>query len=283
MGNRKSDVVAESSMRAPDDLVELITTVASWDDLVLPPTEMGHLKAIAGHVRNRAILKDDWGFGERHKQALGVSVLFRGEPGTGKTMAAEVISRFLDLPLHSVCLACVLSPRGNAGGGNLRAVFDAAEASDAILLFDQADLLFGKRSEVKDSHDRYANIGVSYLLQRMEYHQGLTLFTTSRKSGLDDAFLRRLRFIVNFPFPGPSERRAIWERVLPPNVPHEALDFARLARFDLTGGSILNAAVIAAYDAAGQSKPLSMAMLREAVRSELRKLERPVNEADFDR
>jgi len=164
---------------------------------------------------------------------------------------------------------------------NLRRLFDAAEDGGAILFFDEADALFGKRGEVKDSHDRYANIEVNYLLQRVEAYQGLAVLATNMKSALDQAFLRRLRSVVRFPFPGPAERRAIWAKVFPGEVPRGELDLDRLARFDLTGGSIRNIALDAAFLAAEAGKPVTMAQVLEAARAEFRKLERPVDEADF--
>ena len=164
---------------------------------------------------------------------------------------------------------------------NLRQVFDAAETGGAILLFDEADALFGKRSEVRDSHDRYANIEVNYLLQRMEGYQGLAILATNMKSALDQAFLRRLRFIVTFPFPGPAERRRIWASIFPPETPREALDLDRLARLNLTGGSIHNIALQAAFLAAQAGGPVTMPLVLEAARMEFRKLEKPVNDLDF--
>src|SRR5581483_12049115 len=162
---------------------------------------------------------------------------------------------------------------------NLRRLFDAAEDGGAILFFDEADALFGKRSEVKDSHDRYANIEINYLLQRMEAYRGLAILATNMKSSLDSAFLRRLRFIVTFPFPGIAERKAIWQKVFPERMPAALLDFDRLARLTLTGGDIRNVAMNAAFLAAQSGSPLTMPMLLEAARTEFRKLERPINEA----
>ena len=163
---------------------------------------------------------------------------------------------------------------------NLRRLFDAAEEGGAILLFDEADALFGKRTEVKDSHDRYANIEVNYLLQRMESYRGLAILATNTKSALDQAFVRRLRFIVDFPFPGVPERKAIWQKAFPPQTPAPALDFDRLARLNITGGHISNIALNAAFRAAHEGSPVSMQMVLDSARNEFRKLERPINEAD---
>jgi len=164
---------------------------------------------------------------------------------------------------------------------NLRRVFDAAEEGGAILLFDEADALFGKRSEVKDSHDRYANIEINYLLQRIEAYRGLAVLTTNMKGAMDKAFLRRLRFVVDFPFPGAADRRRMWERVFPPDAEVARLDFDRLARLSLTGGSIHNVALNAAFQAAHSGEKVTMARVLGAAQTEFRKLERPINDADF--
>jgi SpoVK/Ycf46/Vps4 family AAA+-type ATPase len=164
---------------------------------------------------------------------------------------------------------------------NLRRLFDAAEDGGAILFFDEADALFGRRSEVKDSHDRYANIEINYLLQRMESYRGLAILATNMKSALDSAFMRRLRFIVNFPFPGPAQRRAIWARAFPARTQVGVLDLDRLAKLALSGGSIQNIAVNAAFMAARSGGTVTMPVVLEAARAEFRKLEKPVNEADF--
>jgi SpoVK/Ycf46/Vps4 family AAA+-type ATPase len=164
---------------------------------------------------------------------------------------------------------------------NLRRLFDAAEDGGAILFFDEADALFGKRSEVKDSHDRYANIEINYLLQRMEAFQGLAILATNAKSALDPAFVRRLRFIVDFPYPGPVERRAIWERVFPKDVPCEKLDLDRMARFNLTGGSIHNIALNSSFLAADSDGKVTMRIVLDAIKTELVKMNRPVSEAEF--
>jgi len=164
---------------------------------------------------------------------------------------------------------------------NLRRLFDAAEDGGAILFFDEADALFGKRSEVKDSHDRYANIEINYLLQRMESYRGLAILATNMKGALDQAFMRRLRFVVNFPFPGRAQRRAIWERAWPADTPQRGIDFDRLARFNLTGGSIANVALNAAFLAAERGSAVTMPLVLDAARSEFRKLERPWDDADL--
>jgi hypothetical protein len=264
-----------------DRLAEKLDPKATWDTLVLPEQETGLLRQVAAQVQVRARVYDDWGFRARMNRGLGISALFAGDSGTGKTMAAEVLANALKLDLYRIDLSAVVSKYIGETEKNLRQVFDAAEDGGAILFFDEADAIFGKRSEVKDSHDRYANIEINYLLQRMEAYRGLAILATNMKSALDSAFMRRLRFVVNFPFPGVAERRRMWERVFPPETRTEPLDHERLARFNLTGGSIHNIALNAAFLAAQTGGPVTMPLLFEAARNEFRKLDRPINEADF--
>jgi SpoVK/Ycf46/Vps4 family AAA+-type ATPase len=196
-------------------------------------------------------------------------------------MAAEVLANELRLNLYRIDLSAVVSKYIGETEKNLRSLFDAAENGGTILFFDEADALFGKRSEVKDAHDRYANIEVNYLLQRMEAYGGLAILATNMKSALDPAFMRRLRFVIHFPMPGPSERKLIWQKAFPPGTPARNLDFERLTRLNLTGGNIHNIALNAAFLAAHASQPVTMPLVLEAARTEYRKLERPINEADF--
>lgn len=270
----------EGGRRGLDELAQRITPRATWDDLVLPATQLGVLRQIAAQVRQRTRVYDEWGFGNRHVRGLGVAVLFSGQSGTGKTLAAEVLANDLALDLYRIDLSSVVSKYIGETEKNLRRVFDAAEESGAILLFDEADALFGKRSEVKDSHDRYANIEVSYLLQRMEAYRGLAILTTNLKSALDASFQRRLRFIVNFPFPDLEQREAIWQRSVPAAAPTDALDFGKLARLNVTGGSIRNIALNAAFLAADDGGSLAMRHLLAAAHAESAKLERPLAETE---
>jgi hypothetical protein len=264
-----------------DSLVQRIDARATWDDIVLPETELKLLEQIAGQVRQRGRVYNDWGFRRRMNRGLGISALFAGESGTGKTMAAEVVANDLRLDLYRIDLSAVISKYIGETEKNLRRVFDAAENGGAILLFDEADALFGKRSEVKDSHDRYANIEVNYLLQRMEAYRGLAVLATNMKSALDTAFMRRLRFVLHFPFPGVAERRAIWQRAFPAETPIEAIEFDRLARLNLAGGSIHNIALNAAFVAAHRGTPITTGIVLESARAEFRKLEKPIDESDF--
>ncbi|MER5597112.1 AAA family ATPase [Streptomyces sp. NPDC002265] len=254
---------------------------AGWDDIVLPPEESALLRQIGDQVAQRCTVYRNWGFGERENRGLGISALFTGPSGTGKTMAAEVLARHLEIDLYRVDLSATVSKYIGETEKNLRRLFDAAEPGGAILFFDEADSLFGKRSQVNDSHDRYANIEVSYLLQRMEAYQGLAILATNLRRSLDTAFLRRLRFIVPFAFPDARERREIWARALPAAAPTEPLDLDRLAGLPLSGGMIRNTAVNAAFAAASAGTAIGMAELLTAARTELRKMEMPVNERDF--
>jgi ATP-dependent 26S proteasome regulatory subunit len=264
-----------------DVLAQRLDPRARWEDIVLPDHEMSLLRQIASQVRQRRHVYEDWGFARRMNRGLGINALCAGESGTGKTMAAEVLANDLRLNLYRIDLSAVVSKYIGETEKNLRRLFDAAEDGGAILFFDEADALFGKRSEVKDSHDRYANIEINYLLQRIETYRGLAILATNMKNALDPAFMRRLRFIVNFPFPGAAERTQIWQRVFPPETETEGLDFDRLATLNLTGGSIHNIAINSAFLAAGEGAPVRMAHILEAARTEFKKLERPVNEADF--
>jgi SpoVK/Ycf46/Vps4 family AAA+-type ATPase len=214
-------------------------------------------------------------------RGFGISALFAGESGTGKTMAAEVIANHLRLHLYRIDLSAVVSKYIGETEKNLRRVFDAAESGGAILFFDEADALFGKRSEVRDSHDRYANIEINYLLQRMEAYRGLAILATNMRGALDGAFMRRLRFVITFPFPGLAQRMAIWRNAWPPETPVGELDYDHLARLGLTGGSIANIALNAAFTAADAGSPVTMAHVLDAARTEFQKLERPINETDF--
>ncbi|MFE2124241.1 ATP-binding protein [Rhodococcus aetherivorans] len=255
--------------------------VATWDSLVLPDAELALLHEIAAQVTQRSQVYGDWGFGARMNRGLGISALFAGESGTGKSMAAEVLANDLGLDLYRIDLSGVVSKYIGETEKNLRRLFDAAEGGGVILFFDEADALFGKRSEVKDAHDRYANIEINYLLQRMETYRGLAILTTNMRGALDRAFTRRLRFIVTFPFPSIADRARMWRIAFPPTVPLEPLDIARLARIDLTGAGIANAALNAAFRAAHAGRAVGMADVLGAARSELRKLDRPINEAVF--
>ena len=264
-----------------EDLAQRIEPKADWHDLVLPEAQLQLLREVAVHVRRRTTVYETWGFGAGGVRGLGISALFAGVSGTGKTLAAEVLAHELRLDLYRIDLSSVVSKYIGETEKNLRRVFDAAEEGGAILLFDEADALFGKRSEVKDSHDRHANIEVSYLLQRMEAYRGLAILTTNLKSALDTAFLRRIRFIVHFPFPDSVQRAEIWRRILPQRLPTEGLDMHKLARLNVAGGNIRNIALNAAFLAADAHEPVRMAHLLRAASVEYAKLEKPLTDAEI--
>lgn len=263
-----------------DDLAQRIEPAAGWDDLVLPEAQRQILRDVAAHVRQRARVYESWGFAGKGARGLGISALFAGSSGTGKTMAAEVLAGTLHLDLYRIDLSAVVSKYIGETEKNLRRIFDTAEEGGAILLFDEADALFGKRSEVKDSHDRYANIEVSYLLQRMEAYRGLAILTTNLKSALDIAFMRRIRFVIQFPFPDAAQRVEIWRRIFPRNTPTEGLDLERLAQLNVAGGNIRNIALNAAFLAADAGEPVRMHHLLRASRAEYAKLEKSLTNAE---
>lgn len=263
-----------------EHLAERVVSRADWSTLVLPPAPLDLLRQIVAHARRRAEVLDDWGFGGEGARGLGLAALFVGPSGTGKTLAAEVIARAIGLDLYRVDLSQVVSKYIGETEKNLARIFDAADDGSAVLLFDEADALFGKRSETKDSHDRYANIEVGYLLQRIEAYRGVALLTSNFRSAIDKAFLRRFRFLVEFPFPDATMRAAIWRRMFPPEMPSQGLDFAALAKLHVPGGNIRTIALNAAFLAADERCPVGMRHVARAARAELAKLERPVAEVN---
>lgn len=263
-------------------LTRLIEPRHGWQDIVLPAPQLEQLRAICSQATHAATVYGAWGFERKLSLGKGLSALFGGPPGTGKTMAAEVIAADLDLPLLKIDLSQVVSKYIGETEKNLRGLFDQAAAAHAILFFDEADALLGKRSAVGDAHDRYANTEVAYLLQKMEEFEGITILATNLRQNMDEAFTRRLRFVVDFPFPEEDDRLRIWHGVWPPEVPRaNGLDLGRVARqFRLSGGSIRNIALAAAFLAAAQRQPVTMGHLLHAVRRELQKMGRLVNEAE---
>lgn len=263
-----------------DELAQRIEPSASWEDLILPEKEQQVLNDIVAHLRQRSKVYEYWGFIGKGKRGLGISALFAGASGTGKTMAAELLAQELKLDVYRIDLSSVVSKYIGETEKNLRRVFDAAEAGGVILLFDEADSLFGKRSEVKDSNDRYANMEVSYLLQRMESYRGLAILTTNLKGSIDQAFLRRIRFIVQFPFPDATQRAEIWRRVFPSQAPTEGLDFNKLGKLNVAGGNIRNIALNAAFIAADSGEPVQMKHILQSVKSEYIKMERSLTDVE---
>ncbi|NJK51775.1 MAG: ATP-binding protein [Leptolyngbyaceae cyanobacterium SU_3_3] len=264
-----------------DELAQRMDSTATWQDLVLPDPERQVLRDLATQLKQRTKVYEQWGFGGSSKRVLGISALFAGASGTGKTLAAEVLAQELQLDLYRIDLSAVVSKYIGETEKNLGRVFDAAEVGGVILLFDEADALFGKRSEVKDSHDRYANMEVSYLLQRMEAYRGLAVLTTNFKGAIDQAFLRRIQFVVQFPFPDVSQRAEIWQRVFPQQAPTQDLEPTKLAKLNIAGGNIRNIALNAAFIAAEANEPIQMIHVLQAARSEYIKLERPLTDAEI--
>jgi vesicle-fusing ATPase len=263
-----------------DGLAERLDLRATWDDLVLPEGQLAVLRDLASQVRHRTTVYERWGFGDRANRGLGVTALFTGESGTGKTMAAEVLAEDLGLDLYRIDLSAVVSKYIGETEKNLRAVFEAAEGSGAVLLFDEADALFGKRGEVRDAHDRYANLEIAYLLQRMECYRGLAVLTTNLRSNVDRAFLRRLRFVVQFPFPDDALRTELWRRAFPTGAPTQRLDPAVLARLQVSGGSIRSIALGAAFAAAQDGTPIRPQHVLHAARVEYAKADKALTSAE---
>ena len=279
--NQLWDTCRAQARSGMEDLAQRMESGASWDELVLPEKERQVLRDIVAHVRQRTKVYENWGFGGKGKRGLGISALFAGGSGTGKTMAADVLAQELQLDLYRIDISSIVSKYIGETEKNLRRVFDAAETGGVILLFDEADAIFGKRSEVKDSHDRYANMEVSYLLQRMESYRGLSILTTNLKGSIDQAFLRRIRFITQFPFPDASQRAEIWRRVFPKETPTENLNFEKLAKLNMAGGNIRNIAINAAFIAAEAGESVRMKHILQAAKSEYVKLERPLIDTEI--
>lgn len=253
-----------------------------WDDLILPPEEAEQLRELSARHRGRETVYGRWQFSA--VPSAGVVALFAGPSGTGKTLAAEVVAGELGLDLYKVDLSAVVSKYIGETEKNLERIFGAAAAGDLVLFFDEADALFGKRSEVSDAHDRYANIEVAYLLQRLETYDGLVVLATNLQRNIDPAFLRRISVAIDFVPPEEPQRHAIWSRAFPPTAPVADLDIAFLARqFKITGGVISNAALGAAFLAAAEDSPITMRHAVLSVKREFQKLGRLRTEKEFDR
>jgi winged helix domain-containing protein/ATPase family protein associated with various cellular activities (AAA) len=273
------DLAAAARSQCGHELASLARKIEpryEWSDIILPPDPKTQLQEICHQAEFRSVVFDQWGFNRKLSLGKGLNVLFSGPPGTGKTMGAEVIANKLGLDLYRIDLSQVVSKYIGETEKNLDRIFTAAERSNAILFFDEADALFGKRSEVRDSHDRYANIEISYLLQKMEEYQGMSILATNLRQNLDEAFVRRLQAIVEFPFPDEAHRRKIWERVFPPEAPlAEDVKFDLLAReVRLAGGNIRNMALTAAFAAAADQGVIHLSHLVQAAHREHQKLAR---------
>jgi SpoVK/Ycf46/Vps4 family AAA+-type ATPase len=273
------------SNRKLGELALPVTPVHTWDDLVLPADQLEQLGELADQVRYRPVVHDAWGFGRKLATGRGLNVLFAGPPGTGKTMAAEVLANTLGLDLYKIDLSGVLSKYIGETERNLARIFDEARTSNAILFFDEADALFGKRTQVRDAHDRYANVEVSYLLQRLEEHEGLVVLATNLRKNMDEAFVRRLHVTVDFPMPGLEDRRRIWARMWPPPAPLDpALDLDALARdVPVSGGAIRNIALAGAFLAAADGGVVTMEHLLHATRREYEKMGKVLTGSELGR
>ena len=269
----------EKTHRDVGKFARLVTSRYQWDDLVLPPDIHAQLWDIYVSAKKRAFVYEEWGYSRKHIRGLSLAMLFSGESGTGKTMAAEVLANALGLNLYQVDIASVVSKWIGETERHLSEIFDATENSDSILFFDEADALFGKRTEVNESKDRYANIEVSYLLQRIESYGGIVILSSNFRSNVDPAFLRRIQFGMQFPMPDAEARSRIWRGVFPDKVPLDGIDFDVLAHdfADLSGGQIRLIAVGAAMLAAGEDKAVAMSHVRRAYTTERLKMLRVVS------
>ncbi len=265
-------------------LAERVIQPYTWDDLVLPPSVMGTLRSILAQARYAHQVYEEWGFGTRLPYGRGLAALFSGPAGTGKTMSAGILARELELDLYKIDLSGVVSKYIGETEKNLERIFSEAASANVILFFDEADALFGKRSEVKDAHDRYANIEISYLLQRMESYEGISILATNLGHHLDEAFTRRMQYVVEFPLPDAEERERIWRGLFPAGAPVEqSIDFNFLARrFELTGGHIKNCVLAAAFLAAETGGAIRMEHLVQAVARELGKMGQAIQRSDFE-
>jgi SpoVK/Ycf46/Vps4 family AAA+-type ATPase len=264
-------------------LARRIDPAVGWDDLVLPEPVVGQLRELASRALHRDKVLGTWSMRPGGGRGHGVTALFAGDSGTGKTMSAEALAAELGLDLYVIDLSRVVDKYIGETEKNLDRIFAEAAGAGGVLLFDEADAIFGKRSEVHDSHDRYANLETAYLLQRMESFDGIAILTTNLQANLDEAFTRRLDAVVEFPLPDRTARRALWDACLGPSIPRDPrIDLTACARFDLTGGAIRSCVVTAAYRVAREGRAVRTADLVDAVRAEYRKLGRLVSAGEFE-
>ena len=272
------------SSRRLGKVARRITPHHAWSDIVLPADRLQHLREICDSVKHRALIYDEWGFDRKLSLGKGLNILFAGPSGTGKTMAADIMAGDLALDLYKIDLSTVVDKYIGETEKNLARIFAEAEASDAILFFDEADALFGKRSEVRDAHDRYANVEINYLLQKMEEHEGVVILATNFRKNMDEAFVRRMHHAVEFPFPGEADRRRIWSCVWPAETPHAPdVDLDVMAqRFEIAGGNIRNIALASAFLAARDGSAITMGHLLHSARREYQKMGKVVVGGEFE-
>lgn len=266
-----------------DKRAQRIDAGGDWDRLILPESSKDTLKEVCSHVKYKSQVLDEWGFKNHLTYGTGLAVLFAGPPGTGKTFSAKILARELDLELYKVDLSQMIDKYIGETEKNISALFEDAAGSSAILLFDEGDALFGKRTEMKDSHDRYANVETAFLLQKVEAYEGISILTTNFMQNIDPAFLRRFRFVVHYPIPDVESRFEIWKGIYPENVPiSKHVDFEYLAKnFELTGGHIKNIALSSAFKAASGDGKINMKCIMTSIQHELGKTGRTVLRSDF--
>lgn len=264
-------------------MAQKITPHFTWPDIVLPPDKLQQLKEMCNYVKYRHVVYHDWGFDRKISLGKGLNILFSGPSGTGKTMAAEIIANELNLDFYKIDLSCVVSKYIGETEKNLAGIFKEAETANAVLFFDEADALFGKRSEVKDSHDRYANIEINYLLQKMEEHRGIVILASNFRKNIDEAFTRRMHFSLEFPFPDEQYRLNIWQKIFPAETPKSpAIDYKFLAkRLEISGGSIKNIVLNSAFLAADNSRKVDMAHIIRATKREYQKMGKLCSQSEF--
>lgn len=273
----------EQSAPILSELAQKVTPHYGWDDIVLPADAGDQLQEICNQVKHKHLVYDVWGFDKKLAMGKGLVALFAGESGTGKTMAADVLAGALGIDLYKIDLSSIVSKYIGETEKNLKSIFMEASSSNAILFFDEADALFGKRSEVRDAHDRYANIETAYLLQQIEEYTGIVILATNLKMNLDEAFMRRMHFVVDFPMPDEDDRFRIWSATMPQELPRQDdVDIAFLAsRFRISGGNIRNIILAAAFLSAGDGTPVGMRHMISATKREFQKLGRIINETEL--
>lgn len=265
-----------------ESYAQLLPSENTFEDIVLPSDQKEQLHEIVSHYNNQLTVFEKWNF-KKHFQSRGIGVLFSGASGTGKTMAASILSNVLGLELYRIELSKIVSKYIGETEKNLSKIFETAQESGIVLFFDEADAIFGKRSEIKDAHDRYANIEVSYLLQKIEEYDGLVILASNFKNNIDEAFVRRMRFIIDFSLPNESEREIIWRNIFSKDTPTDNIDFAFISKnFKLSGANIRNAALFAAFNAVQNKQTLNMEHVMNGIKRELHKIGKPLRDKEIE-